>query len=290
MKAGLNTALAALCVAGAAAVNEHNARQEALVDEVNSKQPLWKAAINDRFRGQSLDAMKVLLGAKASRDILSKHAFQGLQTPGFIAPNEFDSLSRWPQCAKTIDDIRDQSACGCCWAFAAAGAASDRLCIATNGSVAQPFSAQSLCFCASENGCAGLDVFTPWKFIHDHGLVTGGQFNSSSGYCSDYTLPNCHHYGPQGSDPYPAENTTGGCRRQPMLLLPSPTIGFGMHSHLRRKSPASVQAAQSPRPPRFPRSATLRRLRRTPTMRQTDGPLAGTCTRTTRRALSRRRS
>ena len=44
----------------------------------------------------------------------------------------------WPKCAKVIGDIRDQSMCGCCWAFAGAEAASDRLCIATNGTVAVP--------------------------------------------------------------------------------------------------------------------------------------------------------
>ena len=30
-------------------------------------------------------------------------------------PDEFDSATNWPECAKTINDIRDQSNCGCCW-------------------------------------------------------------------------------------------------------------------------------------------------------------------------------
>ena len=48
-------------------------------------------------------------------------------------PDSFSSAEHWPQCAQVINDIRDQSNCGCCWAFGTAEAASDRLCIATGG-------------------------------------------------------------------------------------------------------------------------------------------------------------
>ena len=69
----------------------------------------------------------------------------------------------------------DQSNCGCCWAFGAASAASDRLCIATNGSVAVPLSAQDVCFNAEMNGCGGGSLYTPWSYIKSTGVVTGGQ-------------------------------------------------------------------------------------------------------------------
>ena len=43
--------------------------------------------------------------------------------------------------------------------------------------------------------------------------MTGGQFNGTgplgAGFCSDFTLPHCHHHGPQGNDPFPAEGTAG---------------------------------------------------------------------------------
>merc|ERR1712232_216579 len=29
------------------------------------------------------------------------------------------------------------------------------------------------------------------------------------GLCSDFSLPHCHHHGPQGDDPYPAEGKPG---------------------------------------------------------------------------------
>merc|ERR1712149_141605 len=73
-------------------------------------------------------------------------------------PDDFDSETNWPQCAKIIGDIRDQSNCGCCWAFAAAEAASDRMCIATEGKIMFPLSAEDVCFCASEDGCDGGDI------------------------------------------------------------------------------------------------------------------------------------
>ena len=129
-------------------------------------------------------------------------------------PDAFDSETNWPKCAKVIGDIRDQSACGCCWAFGAAEAASDRLCIATNGTVAVPLSAQATCFCAQDQGCNGGQLQTAWSFISNEGVVTGGQVNSSGpfnskGLCSAFSLPHCHHHGPVGSDPYPSEGTTG---------------------------------------------------------------------------------
>merc|ERR1711981_1367873 len=45
------------------------------------------------------------------------------------------------------------------------------------------------------------------------GAVSGGQYEGSGpfgkGLCSDFSLPHCHHHGPQGSDPYPAEGKPG---------------------------------------------------------------------------------
>merc|ERR1712137_1157288 len=129
-------------------------------------------------------------------------------------PESFDSATNWPQCATVIGDIRDQSMCGCCWAFAGAEAASDRLCISTNGSVAVPLSAQDVCFCASDDGCDGGQIDTPWEYIQESGAVTGGQFNNTYAlkggeFCSDFSLPHCHHHGPQGNDPYPGEGEPG---------------------------------------------------------------------------------
>merc|ERR1711977_430455 len=138
------------------------------------------------------------------------------------APESFDSEQNWPQCAKIIGDIRDQSNCGCCWAFAGAEAASDRMCIATNATMMVPLSAQDVCFNGGgmfSQGCNGGQITSPWAymkkggFFGGKGVVSGGQYQGTGpfgkGLCSDFSLPHCHHHGPQGSDPYPAEGQPG---------------------------------------------------------------------------------
>jgi len=133
-----------------------------------------------------------------------------------VVPDDFDSETNWPDCAKIIGDIRDQSNCGCCWAFGGAEAASDRMCIATKAKTMVPLSAQDVCFCSGGffgGGCDGGQITTPWTHIKSKGSPTGGQFEGSGpfgdGFCLDFSLPHCHHHGPQGSDPYPAEGAPG---------------------------------------------------------------------------------
>merc|ERR1719226_217069 len=137
-------------------------------------------------------------------------------------PDSFDSALQWPHCAKVIGDIRDQSNCGCCWAFAGAEAASDRMCIATNGEKMVPLSSQDVCFNGGglmSHGCSGGQITSPWSYMKKGGLfggkgaVSGGQYQGSGpfgkGLCSDFAFPHCHHHGPQGQDPYPAEGQPG---------------------------------------------------------------------------------
>ena len=141
-------------------------------------------------------------------------------------PDDFDSETKWPECAKVIGDIRDQSNCGCCWAFAAASAASDRLCIATKGKVAVALSAQETCFCAQDDGCDGGQLDEAWEYIQQNGLATGGQYNNTGpfgqeGLCAAFSLPHCHHHGPVGQDPFPAEGTKGCPQVQESPQCPS---------------------------------------------------------------------
>ncbi|KHJ94558.1 papain family cysteine protease, partial [Oesophagostomum dentatum] len=46
----------------------------------------------------------------------------------------FDARTKWAECI-SIRTIRDQSACGSCWAVSAASAMSDRLCILSGGKI-----------------------------------------------------------------------------------------------------------------------------------------------------------
>jgi len=203
------------------AANKHDDEREEVIQATN-KQPnmTWKAGHNPRFRGQPVGASKDLCGVnhdsflRVSKKVASGHIIKVDAPAGFTVPESFDSEENWPQCAKVIGDIRDQSNCGCCWAFGGASAASDRLCIATNGTIAVPISAQDVCFCASYDGCGGGYLDDTWEYVKS-GAVTGGQQDNGAdsalggGFCSQFSLPHCHHHGPQGNDPYPAEGEPG---------------------------------------------------------------------------------
>lgn len=82
-----------------------------------------------------------------------------------------------------------------CWAFGAAEAASDRLCISTNGSFTAPLSAEDLLSCCTDcgQGCNGGYPSAANQYIASTGIVTGGLYNDFS-YCRSYTLKPCEHH------------------------------------------------------------------------------------------------
>jgi cathepsin B len=219
----MRASLFLVAVATVAASNAHDEERQKLIDHVNNHPTAtWTAGHNPRFKGLPVGAAKKLCGVKEESLMRLQEARKNGDLTYFEAkapiqdlPTDFDSEANWPKCAKVIGDIRDQSDCGCCWAFGAASAASDRLCIATDGASAVPLSAQDVCFCAEQDGCNGGTLDTPWNFIQRTGVVTGNQFNNTGGnfdgesFCSSFSLPHCHHHGPQGNDPYPAEGTPG---------------------------------------------------------------------------------
>jgi len=211
---------AARMTAATTAVPPERLAQIALIEQTPGV--LWRPAVNPRFASEAPGASKSWLGVKDNwKSVLSAAIEKGdverFAPSGLLAdaeiPDHFDSAENWPQCAKLINDIRDQSNCGCCWAFGAAEAASDRMCIASNGTLNFPLSAQEVCFCASDDGCNGGDITTPWQYVKDSGVVSGGQYKGTGpfgkGMCADFSLPHCHHHGPQKDDPYPAEGQPG---------------------------------------------------------------------------------
>lgn len=111
-------------------------------------------------------------------------------------PDEFDVRDRWTACADIVSHVRDQGACGSCWAFGAAEAISDRVCIGSNGSKAVLISSDDLLSCCGLRcgmGCNGGFPGSAWKYWVHKGLVSGGDFGDK-GTCRPYEIAPCEHH------------------------------------------------------------------------------------------------
>lgn len=85
------------------------------INEINSKQNLWKAGRNFPVNTPH-SRVRALLGAKfLSENELKNIPVKADKIDDFVdIPKSFDSRTQWPKC-KSIKEIADQSACGSCW-------------------------------------------------------------------------------------------------------------------------------------------------------------------------------
>jgi len=85
-------------------------------------------------------------------------------------PSSFDAREKWTNCKWLINTIKDQDACGSCWAMAGSAVLSDRYCIASGAKI--NLSPQYLVYCASHsNGCSGTETETAvWEDIKSIGI------------------------------------------------------------------------------------------------------------------------
>jgi cathepsin B len=102
-------------------------------------------------------------------------------------PDAFDSRTQWPDC---ITPIRNQEHCGSCWAFSAATAFSDRVCIASSGKTKVVASPQYLVSCDKTNmGCQGGLLDRVWKHLENLGTTTDSCMSYKSG--DGKNVPTC---------------------------------------------------------------------------------------------------
>lgn len=84
------------------------------INEINSKQNLWRAGRNFPDNTTILEIRR-LLGSKAlPREIFENIILKNHEMNDGDLPETFDARETWSQC-KTIKQVADQSACASCW-------------------------------------------------------------------------------------------------------------------------------------------------------------------------------
>lgn len=159
------------------------------INYLNSKQSTWTAGNN--FHPQTdLKYIKNLLGTKLDGPQLPKISRPIVED----LPENFDSREQWPDCP-TIREVRDQGNCGSCWAFGAAEAISDRICIHTKANDHVRISSEDLLSCCESCGfgCNGGYPGSAWKYWKNTGMVSGGSYGSHQG-CQPYEIAPCEHH------------------------------------------------------------------------------------------------
>ncbi|KAK6107097.1 Papain cysteine protease family protein [Brugia pahangi] len=167
---------------------------EKLVQAVNESPNLkWKAKYNPfgirsekpdiLFNKISLNDKSNIIGKKLIDDIYkfheSNHMKQHIRKlndfPASELPDEFDARKKWPLCS-SIHNVPNQGGCGSCYAVAVASVASDRICIATNGTVQVILSSDDIISCCIGCGtCIGGDALKAMIYWVNEGIVTGGR-------------------------------------------------------------------------------------------------------------------
>jgi C1A family cysteine protease len=172
------------------------------VNEINALDLGWTASTDQGsfVTGISVAEFKNFLGTKLDGNgpQLRKKQPEEFTVTLEDLPANFDSRTNWPTC-KTIGWIRDQSACGTCWAFGAAEAISDRYCT-YNVNANLNISAADIGFCCGfscGDGCNGGYPSAAWDYWVQSGVVSSD--------CYKYPFPSCDHHIPNSKNPCPSQ-------------------------------------------------------------------------------------
>jgi len=184
-----------------------------MIKYINSLHTTWTAGPSKRFEGLQMKHVKHLCGAwtekKGARPVAT-HYKKGLKLP-----DTFDARTQWGSICPSVLEVRDQGACGSCWAFGAAEAMSDRICIASNATKTFDLSAEDLVSCCDScgDGCNGGYPGSAWDYFQGTGIVTGGPYNSQQG-CYPYQVAACDHHVVGKLQPCGDEQPTPACTQQ----------------------------------------------------------------------------
>jgi len=191
--------------------------------EINQMNTSWKANedINENMTLERAKKLASLIVTEAPAEIEHIENVLGSET----IPESFDSRVQWPNC-QSIKEIRDQSACGSCWAFGASETMSDRICIGSGQKDQTRISSADLVSCCHfcGNGCDGGFLYQAFLYWRYNGLVTGDLYDSTTAWCKPYPFPACAHHVHSASYPdcpstdYP----TPACKKECQSGYPTP--------------------------------------------------------------------
>lgn len=185
-----------------------------IVARVNAADAGWVAAAPHHRFGDLSDVAKVCgtwtKGHANYVDMkLPRHQADLSPLPPAAIPSDFDARTNWPKCS-IISKIRDQSACGSCWAFGSTEAFEDSRCAMTGED--KEFSTEDTAGCCSglacgmSQGCNGGQPSAALSWMTKTGVVSGGDYpdaQNATGGCKAYALAPCAHHVPP-SPQYPA--------------------------------------------------------------------------------------
>jgi len=179
-----------------------------MVDKINSINPGWTASVQQgrsTITGKTIGQVKKLLGALKDGPVKLPMKTR-FEVDAASVPTSFDSRQQWANCS-SMWVIRDQSACGSCWAFGAVEAMSDRSCITLHQNLSLSTQDMNSCCVSCGAGCGGGYPSAAWDFWVKNGVVTNS--------CSPYSLPGCDHHLSNSSNPCPnITYPTPPCKKQ----------------------------------------------------------------------------
>lgn len=163
-----------------------------IVLKVNNQQRSWTAAVPTRFANIS-EARDLCGSWLPGHPLFDPNLVPPIKRVRVATPlpTEFDARTQWPNCS-TIGRVRDQGACGACWAFGSTESFESRRCILTGDDV-EYSPLDPLTCCSHSMGCGGGQPSVVWHWFETHGIVTGGDYDSNQG-CLPYPLSPCAHH------------------------------------------------------------------------------------------------
>jgi len=142
----------------------------------------WEAGVNENFGDRTFEEVrKWTAGTQMGLNIedfetLPQNYYDNLTA---TIPDTFDSRTAF---SGMLHPIRNQEACGSCWAFSASEVLSDRFAIANKDKTSPVLSPEDLVSCdKGNNGCGGGMLPAVWSYLESTGIVTDTCFPYGAG-------------------------------------------------------------------------------------------------------------